>query len=279
MQKPVFVEGRNLDEVWFQLLVELCKNGSVFKVSEGSFKGDFRLEFDFVSGVIHKPIEYNEVGLRLPMAPTVPHGCPPPTTDYSIDQYFANYLMDSCTSKNEHYRYSTWIVGGEYIVPNLDIVSLRYSGNVKVVAPNQLDWIINHYKKKGFGNNHCCMQIGYPESTMAYDQLYSNETERNTSPCLRIIDTKIVKDEGINKLLLNVYYRSWDLYGGWPENMGGFALLQEYIASELGIETGMLGFSSAKLHVYGHSIDPLVMRAGVPELKESFEKIKKEYML
>ena len=266
----VFVEGRNIDEVWFRLLTMLCKYGRFFKVTEGSFKNNFRLEFDFVSGTIYKPIEYNEVGLRLPIAPSVPPGCPAPTTDDAIDQYFANYLMDSNLTNEEHYKYSTWIVGGEYNIPNLNTKS--NVANTEVIVPNQLEWCINHYKKKGFGNNHCCIQVGYPESTLAYDVPYKNETERGTSPCLRCIDTKIIDDNGIFRLLLNVYFRSWDLYAGWPENMGGFALLQEYIAHELEIETGALSFSSAKLHVYAHSIDALIRRAGNTELKNIYNK-------
>jgi thymidylate synthase len=93
---------------------------------------------------------------------------------------------------------------------------------------------------------------------MAYDQPYENEADRGTSPCLRGIDTKI-KD---NQLQFHVYFRSWDLFAGFPENMGGITLLQEFMASELGIEVGTLSFSSLGLHCYDYQLDVLKQRLG-----------------
>jgi len=131
-----------------------------------------------------------------------------------------------------------------------------------VMVPNQIQWCIDHYKTKGFGNNHCCIQVGYPESNFAYDVKYTNETERQTSPCMRMIDTKIISDEGNYTLNFTVYFRSWDAYAGFPVNMGGLALLMEYMAGELGVNPGALSFCSKGLHVYEHSISQLNMRCG-----------------
>lgn len=107
------------------------------------------------------------------------------------------------------------------------------------------------------------MTIGYPESNFSYDKEYKNEMERGTSPCLRLVDTKIVKEDGENYLCMNVYFRSWDCYGGWPENMGGLALLQEYMAEELGVKIGTLSFTSKGLHAYDFQLEALKGRIGV----------------
>jgi len=299
--ESVFVQGRNIDEVWFKLLYELCLKGRFYKVTDGSYAGDFRLEFDNVDGIIEKPIEYTDAGVRLPISPTVPQGCPAPCSDEDLEKYKENYLKNSDLAVNEHYKYATFITGGGYKIPSVKLVAPNYVyerigtllwwekltkrlqginyGDPIIRVPNQLEWCKNHFRKKGFGNNHCCIAVAYPESNLAYDIPYSNEMERHTSPCLRLIDMKIVYDESVDYYFLNwyVYFRSQDLYGGWPVNYGGLALLLEETAYDLGIFPGFIKFSSKGLHVYGHAIEPLVMRSGNTEVVERFNKIKKLY--
>ena len=261
--KSVHVIARNLDETWFELLRQLYHQGRRYKIDAGSFAGAERLEFDFVSGTILEPIQYTAGGVRLPLAVTVPQGVPAPTTDESIVHYFVEYLMNGELSPNEHYRYATWLRGGKYTIPKLVLNDIAQADTASVVsAPDQVQWCIDHYKEKGFGNNHCCMTIGYPESNFAYDKKYESEMERGTSPCLRLVDTKIVNENGENYFCMNVYFRSWDLYGGWPENMGGIALLQEYMAAELGVKIGTLSFTSKGLHAYDFQLEALKSRIG-----------------
>lgn len=270
----VVIQGKTLDEVWFQLLVELCKHGRVYQITDGSFKGSFRLELDFVMGEIESPIQYLDSGERLSLSVTVPPGCPSPTTDEKIIHYFENYLLNvNGESPKEDYRYSTFIVGGEYNIPLFNDGNGIQQGKM-IIVPNQLEWCISHYKEKGFGNNHCCMVIGYPESNLGYDIPYSNETERKTSPCLRLIDTKIIKKDGKNYLNLFSYFRSWDAFEGWPENMGGLALLQEYMATSLDCEIGSLYFASKGLHIYDYALEFLTTRTGVSSETENVALLK-----
>jgi thymidylate synthase len=276
MFKSVFVKGRNLDEVWFKLLVELCDKGRFYKITEGSYAGDYRLEFDNIDGVIHKPIHYNEYGIRELLAPTVPAGCPAPTTDKDIQEYYENYLINSDLEKNEHYKYATFIVGGRYKIPDIEInIRNKYDIKLEVDVPNQYQWCVDHYQKKGFGNNHCCITIGYPESNLAYDIPYTNETNRGTSPCLRLIDTKIIKEDDEYLLNFYVYFRSWDLYNGFPVNIGGLSLLMEQMAYNLDILPGAIKFGSKGAHVYGHALEVLALKAGNSELAEKFNEFKR----
>jgi len=259
MSKSVFVEGNSIDDVYFQLLSQLYKHGRKNKIDYGSFAGSSRLEFDFAAGTIYYPT------IR-PLAPIFPSGIPPITTDNDIEKYFVDYIMDGQNlEKNEHYRYATWITGGRYMLPYInmdlddgDVSSIIPTDNYKVTmhVPNQVGWIINHYKERGFGNNHCVIQVGYPESSFAYDIPYKDETERQTSPCLRMIDTHI-KD---NKLHFAVTFRSWDLYAAFPTNIGGITMLMEYMADQLSIETSSLSFSCLKLHAYDSQIESVKQR-------------------
>ena len=262
MFKSVFIEEKTIDSMWFKLLYEVYKNGRVNNIDTGSFAGSNRLEFDFVAGTIEFPT-------TRPLSPIMPDGVPPVTTDEDIEKYFINYIMDGSLEGNEHYKYATWISGGKYKLPynNIDFKSFDDESSILptddceivMIVPNQVQWCIDHYKKRGYGSNHCYIAIGYPESNFAYDIPYTSEFDRQTSPCLRGIDTHI-KD---NILHMAVIFRSWDLYGAWPENIGGITLLGEYIANELGIKMGTLSFSCLKLHVYDHAINALKARLGI----------------
>lgn len=258
--KSVFVSEKTLDGAWFRLLYEVYRHGRVNEITYGSYAGAKRLEFDFAAGTIEYPT-------TRPLAPIMPEGVPAPTSDEDIEKYFINYIMDGTNlAKNEHYRYATFIRGGWYTLPKASYREVDLPGGsvphagfelpLEMKVPDQVDWIINHYKKKGFGNNHCYITVGYPESSYAYDIKFKDEIDRQTSPCLRGIDTH-VKD---GKLHMAVVFRSWDLYGAWPENMGGITMLGEYMASELDIEMGPLSFSSLKLHCYDFQIEAVKAR-------------------
>lgn len=260
--KSVFLTENNLDMMWFSLLSELYKHGRRNKIDYGSYAGAERLEFDFAAGTIEHPS-------TRPLAPIVPEGVSPPTTNDKIEEYFTNYIMDGHNlESNEHYRYATWISGGKYILPKANVIisqgmeddgsisKFGFKGGLMVNVPNQVEWVIGHYKDKGFGNNHGWISIGYPESNFAYDISFKTEADRQTSPCLRGIDTH-VKD---NMLHMAVVFRSWDLWGGFPMNMGGMVHLMEYIANELEIEMGPLSFSCLKLHTYDFHIESVKAR-------------------
>jgi thymidylate synthase len=66
-----------------------------------------------------------------------------------------------------------------------------------------------------------------------------------------MIDTRI--SEG--KLHFVVYFRSWDLWGGFPANLAGIQILKEYMAGEIGVEDGELIAMSKGLHLYDYSWD------------------------
>ena len=251
--RPCLIEATTIGDAYFTLLSNLWRDGIRTPVDIGSHAGSNRLEFMFAAGVIHYP------HVR-PLAPIFPEGVPPVTTDEAISEYFANYLMDPNPASNEEYRYSQWINGEIKDWKNSYIDEIKVGKIVvdrRIVTPifpyTQLEWCIRHFKEKGFGNNHCYIKVGNPESCFNYDIPFTNETERRTTPCLQGVDLKIKN----GKLILGVVFRSWDLYGGFGENIGGMTLLNEYIAEELGISPGPITFASQGLHCYDHQILPL----------------------
>ena len=281
---PVFVTANSLDECWFQLLVELTEKYRVQEINKGSFEGGEtnRLEFDWVGGVILNPLKYTESGIRLPLAPTVPVGCPAPTTDPDIEEYFLDKLMNPEPAPHEHYSYG-WFLRGLKQGPSwLQETYYKYKDYEfarEMIPFDQVQWVIN-YLSKYPSSNHCCMQVGFPQNLLVYDWPYENEQDRGTTPCLRIVDLKVISENGYNFLVMYVYFRSWDLIGGWPVNMGGLTLLLDYIAMMASEDylfyPGAIVFMSKGLHCYSHYIETMEVRAG-RKIKEIYkEKFKKE---
>jgi thymidylate synthase len=75
---------------------------------------------------------------------------------------------------------------------------------------------------------------------------------------LRGIDTRI--SDG--KLHFVVYFRSWDLFNGFPANLGAIQLLKEYMAAEIGVEDGEIIASRKGLHIYDYVFELAKLRCG-----------------
>lgn len=251
MSRIAFIEATDIPDAWFQALYKIMTEGRKYLITKGSYEGIHR-----VGMPITIDIQYS--GSR-PLHPLMPEGSniPPPTSEQNINDYL-KYLMTGEKKENEHYTY------GE---------DLHW----------QIPWVIRHYKEAGFGNNHCYMTVGRPETLFFYDRFVDyqekifagdnvneiiildrritnewNKDSRNkpSSQCLRGIDTWI--DDG--KLHFWVYFRSWDHWGGFPVNLGGIQLMKEYMASEIGVDDGNLVVSCKDLHIYEHTWVTALMR-------------------
>jgi thymidylate synthase len=69
--------------------------------------------------------------------------------------------------------------------------------------------------------------------------------------CLRGIDTRI----RYGKLHFIPYFRSWDLWAGFPSNLAAIQLVKEYMAREIGVEDGEIIVASKGLHLYDYCWD------------------------
>ena len=136
----------------------------------------------------------------------------PAPTTQEYIEGYLPYLMTGVKQKNEDYTY------GE----DLEV---------------QIPEVIKMYKEDGYNTNQAYMAVGNKESIVLRDP-----------QCLRGIDTRISR----GKLHFIVYFRSWDLWGGLPANLGALQILKEYMASEIGVEDGELIASSKGLHLYDH---------------------------
>lgn len=115
----------------------------------------------------------------------------------------------------------------------------------------QIPEVIRMYSEEGFGTNQACMAVCDPRCIYLEDP-----------PCLRQIDTRIYADE--RKLHFIVYFRSWDLWGGFPANLAGIQLLKEYMADEIGqgVMPGETIAVSKGLHLYDMYFEVANLRLG-----------------
>jgi thymidylate synthase len=137
----------------------------------------------------------------------------PPPSTMEYVENYLPYLMTSHKKKGEQYTY------GQYL-------------------EKQIAEVIKMYKKDGYNTNQAYMSVGNEETISWHDP-----------PCLRGIDTRI--QDG--SLHFFVYFRSWDLWAGFPSNLAAIQLLKEYMALEIGIDDGELIAMSKGLHLYKYS--------------------------
>jgi thymidylate synthase len=151
----------------------------------------------------------------MDMIPTVPEGTSSPSSIDYVKNYFTDYILEGKKpEKNEEYTYASRM--GDQLFKAMAILEAH-----------------------GGGSNHAVIEIGIP-----------GDLDLDDPSCMRVIDLKVVNDS----LCLGVYFRSNDLWAGFPVNLGGLAKLQEMIAEYIGKEVGKMYYHSCGAHIYEYQI-------------------------
>lgn len=238
--KPVFIDAFDLDDAWFQCLSAILEKGHFYTITRGSYEGQRRLEFDFAVIRVRRPAHQ--------IIPIIPEGMniPAPTDTEYIKSYLS-YLLTGTKTDTEDYTY------GERLVEPKVKVKQNIAGTDMIkempLDVNQIEEVIKMYNEKGAGTNQATMEIGMPSDIKLTDP-----------PCLRLIDTRV----RYKKLHFILYFRSWDLWGGFPSNLGGLQLVKQYMADEIGVEDGEIIAASKGLHLYEYSWDLAKIRTNKP---------------
>lgn len=220
----MLIQAKTISDAWFQAIYNIFGNSYRQPIQKGSFEGEqFRLQYPSLSVNIERPWE--------DIVPVIPAGLciPSPTTMEYIEDYFANYLMNGQLAENETYTYGSRI---NHPMPK---------------GGTQLERVISMLKKTPF-TNQACIEIGSPDDL---DVCIGNDGKVDP-PCLRLLDFKVIPDGNIKRLTVSVYFRSWDLWAGFPTNLGGIEMLKSYIADECGLENGEMFAYSSGAHIYGY---------------------------
>ncbi len=177
---------------------------------------EYKIERGSYVGQQRKELDFVVVHIKHPgTMPLVPDVPQgvPPPSTMDYVESYLPYLMTAHKSEGEQYTY------GQYL-------------------ETQIAEVIKMYKEEGYNTNQAFMAVGDNHSIYLSDP-----------PCLRMIDTRIRH----GKLNFVVYFRSWDLWAGFPSNLAAIQLLKEYMASEVGVEDGEIIAMSKGLHLYEYS--------------------------
>lgn len=271
----VCIDAFNLEDAWFQCVDKILEHGYRYKISKGSFAGEGeRLEFDYVLVKIRKP------GCE-PLVPIMPEGIgiPAPTDMDYVRNTYLPYLLTDQKTETEDYTYGERIHNPKARLEQiLDVERIRektgisldklsdeqikelypYTINIKredgrIVSSmnipfniNPFQQVIKDYKEKGYGTNQEAIEIAMPSDIALQDP-----------PCLRVIDTRI----RYGRLHFMLYFRSWDLWGGFPPNLAGLQLVKQFMADEIGVGDGEIIAASKGLHLYKYAWDLAEARA------------------
>ncbi len=150
-----------------------------------------------------------------PLVPDIPPGLglSPPTSIEYVEEYFNRYLMSSFKVETEEYTYGQ---------------------DLEMQVPE----VIKMFKDRKYNTNQSCMSVGSAMSIFLKDP-----------QCLRVVQARI----RYGKLHFIVYFRSWDLWSGFPSNLAGLQLVKEYILKEIGdldLKDGSIIALSPGLHLY-----------------------------
>jgi thymidylate synthase len=246
MLNPIFINATSLSDAWFQTLYRCVESGRPFTIDRGSFEGQKRLEFDFAAIHIRRPWE-------IPLLPKVNPalGFPDPVEEGYLDDYLP-YLMTGEEKEGESYTYGQRICKCELETspdkaqaqPRIFIQDEEVWADRHILIKEDDGWYLNQmelmiwtYKNRGPRNNQMILQVGKPTDMLLTDP-----------PCLRHIDTRI--QDG--RLHFFPYFRSWDLYGGFPANLAAIEMMKQYCAEQIGVENGEIIASSKGLHIYDY---------------------------
>jgi len=191
---------------------------------------DYLIDRGSYEGQRRKELDYVTVKVSFPgTRPLVPDVPPgiPPPSSMEYVESYLPYLMTSHRKEGEQYTY------GQYLEP-------------------QIAEVIRMYREDGLNTNQAFMAVGDAASLKLTDP-----------PCLRAIDTRVRYD----KLHFILYFRSWDLWAGFPSNLAAIQLLKEYMAAEIGVGDGELIASSKGLHLYQYCWEQALGAARMEDLR------------
>jgi len=235
------IEAVDIQDAWFQCIDRVLDVGFKYEIQHGSFVGQTRMEFDQVIVLIRHPYQ-EPYDMMLPKIPA--HlGFPNPVEDGYIEQYLP-YLMTGEIKEDENYTYGqrlTEFSDGQACIGHIGGVS-QYAS----IYYNQVLHFIRLLKDTP-STNQAILQVAQP-----------SDCKLDDPPCLRHIDMRV--KEGV--LIFYPYFRSWDLWGGFPANLAAIAVLQKYMADEIGINAGPICASSKGLHIYGYVEELAKLRTG-----------------
>ena len=203
---------------------------SIYKILD--YGNKYQVQHGSFVGETRLEFDFAVINIALPynsnydeMRPKIPAQLSiPDPVEPGYIEQYVPYLMTGHKEPNEDYTYGSRI-------------------------EDQIDYWINRLSKTP-NTNQAVLQVARPEDYQLEDP-----------PCLRHIDMRVQNDR-----CLHFYpvLRSWELWSGFPANLAAIAILQEYMASSIGVKVGEMVATSKGLHIYGYAENLVEIRCNKP---------------
>ncbi|MFA5381988.1 MAG: hypothetical protein WC356_02395 [Candidatus Micrarchaeia archaeon] len=181
---------RNLEEAWITVMREIMHRGREYRKDDSTRAGMLRKALDFVSVEITHPED-------RPLVPLSKPGCVSLCNEEDAERYLLEKLYtDAPPAPNEAYTYAQWLMPG-----------IRYT--------------TDRYAQGGFYTQKATMAVGN-----VFDDMWKCAGDQSI-PCLRMIDTRIINESGVDRLHYYIVFRCWNWFGAFSLEMSGFQMLKE----------------------------------------------------
>lgn len=248
----------NVPDAWRKCVSAILHRGDVFVVKQGSECTETKkLSLTVV-------IEHPE---HLPL---VDDKCIT-TNAEKVGHYALEYLWsDSCHyDDGEEYTYGSRLRDGrEYVKATKQFVGTKV---------DQIERIIEELVAEPL-SRQLTMTIRIPQ-----------DVNSPHPPCLTMIDLDVedngVREDGLHMYTVHfrVYFRSWDAYAGFPENIAGLQVFFQALIVEANersdskiFSTGKMVLDSKNCHLYQRQYELALILEKEQQLKENFLFTKKE---
>lgn len=216
---------RTLEQAWLAVMREIMVRGREYRKDDSTRAGLLRKALDWMSATITHPEE-------RPLVPLPRPGLISTCSEADAEEYLRNYLYNTePPAPGEHYTYAQWLMPG-------------------------IDYTVKRYAEGGFYTQKAVMSVG----SVADDAWKC--LDGKSIPCLRSIDTRIIKEQypcpvcsgrgtvweyldgkpvaelicpecdgetfyEKDRLHYYIMFRAWNWFGAMPLEMAGFQMLKE----------------------------------------------------
>lgn len=223
--RPLYIEGETIDDTWFQLLKEITNDQVTYEVpiDRGSFEKE-HIRTQFDYATFMINKPAGKVDTPDRLIVTVPAGVVHPCSIDFLHSYFVDNFFNPDKKDKEDYTYGQ-----------------------RLFSHNQIYEVLKMLKETPH-TNQAILRVSAPEDVGMKDP-----------PCLLAIVFRVLN--GI--LNCSVTFRSWDLFGAWPANIGVIQMLKEFYGSETGLKDGVIIGASHGLHIYDYQKEEVAGRLGM----------------
>jgi thymidylate synthase len=248
-QGPLIIRGRTVIETWIEIIYNIMRYG-VENLMDANTDRIVREINNLVAVVYDENPDEPDLSIN-----------PLNFTKEQI-RFYQGEILSSELPKGKAYTYGNKF--REYEVPSYKIDSLlnvdkekvdfefkKILGDKRELLIKNTKYIDNVYKINQVKDIIECLKINInSKNCVGITWHVEDELVRKhkSSPCAVFIQVLMQND----KINLTVFFRSHDMYNGWPQNAYGFRALQKEIADALGMKMGFMTMISGSAQVYHH---------------------------